>query len=129
MINIVFFLVEKPKPSKTTPPRTPTQIRKIFNSFNSCVLGASNSKSIEDLPGEFNSPFEHELKKVQLKNTGLASRIDSLKEKNKSDEKGNLDEGGAIKFKLRSTAGFAGRSASFKERENAELKNNVSILF
>ncbi|CAG9773755.1 unnamed protein product [Ceutorhynchus assimilis] len=65
--------MEKPKvkqQSKTPPRSPPTQIRKIFNSLNSCVLGANvHQKSIEDLPSEYNSHFEQELKNVKLKST------------------------------------------------------------
>ncbi|XP_050299489.1 uncharacterized protein LOC126738277 [Anthonomus grandis grandis] len=64
--------------SKLTPPRTPTNIKKkFFNSIN-CVLGSS-SKSIEDLPDEFKSPFERELKNVHLKS---ASRLEHKEKDN-----------------------------------------------
>ncbi|XP_066246647.1 uncharacterized protein [Euwallacea similis] len=62
--------------TKTTPPRTPTQIRKIFNSFNCVQKSDVNHRSTEDLPGEFSSPFEQELKSFQLKVTGFKEKME-----------------------------------------------------
>lgn len=50
-----------------TPPRTPTQIRKIFSSFN-CALGTYN-KSVEDVRESY-SPIDSEFKGVQATNFG-----------------------------------------------------------
>ncbi|XP_066139716.1 putative leucine-rich repeat-containing protein DDB_G0290503 isoform X2 [Euwallacea fornicatus] len=66
--------------SKTSPPRTPTQIRKIFNSFNCVQKSDVNHRSIEDLPSEFKSPFEQQLKNFQLKTTGFKEKFEVEKD-------------------------------------------------
>lgn len=116
--------MEKPKaplkPSnstKTTPPRTPTQIRKLFNSFTCVQKANSQHKSIEDLPGEFKSPFEQELKNIQLKSTG---RI------HKMDEEANLPSQ-TNESSQNSNSKPASRSGSFNYNDNLAFPRNQRV--
>lgn len=116
--------MERPKASlktsnstKTTPPRTPTQIRKLFNSFTCVQKTNSQHKSIEDLPGEFKSPFERELKNIQLKSTGL---------KHKKDEVTNLPQQ-SQENSQNSNSKPVSRSGSFNYNDNPAFQRNQRV--
>lgn len=86
----------------------------MFNSFTCVQKANSQHKSIEDLPGEFKSPFEQELKNIQLKSTGRKPRMDEeASQTNETSQNSNSKP--------------ASRSGSFNYNDNLAFPRNQRV--
>lgn len=104
---------------KSNSQRTPIPIRKLFNS---CVSSSSaNKDSIEDLTGEFNSPFEQQLKGFKLKPTQFSERYMEFRknEENVVENSPNLN-----KNPRKQAINVASPKLPSGVNENIELRNN-----